>query len=129
MKIALAQQRADTDRAANLARALDAMGRAARAGARLIVFPELALERFFPQRPRDEKARDLAEPIPGPTADRVAARAKELSLVTVFNMYESGGSGRCFDSSPVFDADGSLRGVTRMVHITDYEGFHERAYY
>jgi len=131
MRIALAQQRADADRGANLARALDAMGRAAQAGARLIVFPELAIERFFPQRSRDEQAKTLAEPIPGPMADRIAARAKELSLVTVFNMYELGGGAglRLFDSSPVFDADGALLGVTRMVHITDYEGFHERAYY
>ncbi len=129
MKIALAQQRADPDRSANLARALDAMRRAAEAGAQVVVFPELAIERFFPQRPRDVTARDLAEPIPGPLADRVAARARELSLVTVFNMYEAGGGRRYFDSSPVFDADGSLLGVTRMVHITDYGGFHERAYY
>ncbi|MSR05711.1 MAG: carbon-nitrogen hydrolase family protein [Gemmatimonadetes bacterium] len=129
MKIALAQQRADADRAANLTRALDAMGRAARAGAQLIVFPELAVERFFPQRAKNDKANSLAETIPGPMADRVAARAKELSLVTVFNMYESGGAGRFFDSSPVFDADGTLLGITRMVHITDYDGFHEREYY
>lgn len=129
MRIALAQQRADADRAANLARALDAMGRAATAGAQVVVFPELAIERFFPQRSRDDKAQTLAEPIPGPMADRIARRARELSLVTVFNMYESGGGGRFFDSSPVFDADGTLLGVTRMIHITDYEGFHERAYY
>ena len=129
MRIALAQQRADADRQANLDRALDAMSRARSAGAELIVFPELAIERFFPQRTRDEKARTIAEPIPGPIARRVADRARELSLVTVFNMYESDANGRFFDSSPVFDADGTLLGVTRMVHITDYEGFHEREYY
>ncbi|MBI4420187.1 MAG: carbon-nitrogen hydrolase family protein [Gemmatimonadetes bacterium] len=129
MKIALAQQRADPDRQANLTRADAAMDRAATAGAQLIVFPELAIERFFPQRSRDEKAHDLAEPIPGPLSDAIADRARTHSLVTVFNMYESDGAGRYFDSSPVFDADGSLLGVTRMVHITDYTGFHEQAYY
>ena len=55
-------------------------------------------------------AQDLAEPIPGPTT--------ELGLVTVFNMYETAGE-RCFDSSPVFDADGTLCGITRIVHVTD----------
>jgi N-carbamoylputrescine amidase len=129
MRIALAQQSAGIDRAANLARALAAMDRAKGAGADLIVFPELAIERFFPQRSRDETARTIAEPIPGPLSGRIAAKARELSLVTVFNMYERDASGRCYDSSPVFEADGSLLGVTRMVHITDYEGFHEREYY
>ena len=129
MKIALAQQRADADRNANLTRALAAMDAAKRAGAQLIVFPELAIERFFPQRSRDEKAHGLAESIPGPLSRAIAERARAHSLVTVFNMYESDGTGRYFDSSPVFDADGTLLGVTRMVHITDYTGFHERAYY
>ena len=129
MKIALAQQSAGPDRDGNLARALQAMDRAKRAGADLVVFPELAIERFFPQRSRDETARTIAEPIPGRLSDVIARKARELSLVTVFNMYERDASGRCYDSSPVFDADGSLLGVTRMVHITDYEGFHEREYY
>ena len=105
------------------------MTRAATAGAQLIVFPELAIERFVPQRSRDDKAHGLADPIPGPMSDQIAARARELSLVTVFNMYESGGGDRFFDSSPVFDSDGTLLGITRMIHITDYDGFHEREYY
>lgn len=105
------------------------MTRAATGGAQLIVFPELAIERFFPQHTSDDKARTLAETIPGPMTNQIAARARELSLVTVFNMYEAGGDNRFFDSSPVFDADGTLLGITRMVHITDYDGFHERAYY
>lgn len=130
MIIALAQLSAGVDRAANLGRALEAMDRAAAAGAGLIAFPELAVERFFPQYPRTNEAALAAEPIPGPTADRIAERAGALGLVTVFNMYECDpDSGRCYDSSPVFDADGRLLGVTRMVHITDYACFHERDYY
>lgn len=129
MRIALAQLSAGPDRAANLARALDTMTAAKRAGADLIAFPEVILDRFFPQVPGDREALKLAEPIPGPTADAVAARARELGLVTVFNLYELDEQGRRFDSSPVFDADGTLLGITRMVHITDYEGFHEQDYY
>ncbi len=129
MKIALAQNNAGVDRRANLERALHTMERAAAAGAALIVFPELAVDRFFPASESNEAARDLAEPVPGPTADAVADAARRLSLVTVFNMYERDAGGRCYDSSPVFDADGSLLGVTRMVHIADFEGFREKAYY
>jgi beta-ureidopropionase len=129
MRIALAQLASSPDREANLARALATMTAARAAGADLIAFPEVILDRFFPQHPGDEKALALAEPIPGPTTERIAARARELGLVTVFNLYELDERGRRFDSSPVFDADGTLLGVTRMIHITDYEGFHEKDYY
>lgn len=129
MRIALIQNFAGADREMNLLRALASMGEARDAGADLVVFPELALDRFFPQYQVCGWADSVAEPIPGPTTDRIAARARELSLVTVFNLYERDGQGRKFDSSPVFEADGSLLGVTRMVHITEYEGFHEQAWY
>jgi beta-ureidopropionase len=105
------------------------MERAKEVGAAAIAFPELAVDRFFPQHPDDPSAVERAESIPGPTADAISEKARELSLVTVFNMYERDDQGRRFDSSPVLDADGSLLGVTRMVHITDYSCFHERTYY
>ena len=129
MRLALAQQAASTDRVRNLAHALEAMRRARAEGADAIVFPELAVERFFPQAEGDTAAHALAEPIPGPISAQVGDTARELSLVTIFNMYEMDEQGRRFDSSPVFDADGRLLGVTRMVHIADFEGFHERGYY
>ena len=129
MWIALAQLSASPDREANLSRVLETMTAACEAGAELIAFPEVILDRFFPQRADDREALKLAEPIPGPTTDRVAARTRELGLVTVFNLYELDAQGRRFDSSPVFDADGRLLGVTRMLHITHYEGFYEQSYY
>jgi beta-ureidopropionase len=127
-RIALAQLASSPDREANLAKALEALAAARAAGAELVAFPEVVLDRFFPCRPDDRAALALAEPVPGPTTERLAARARELGLVVVFNLYEEDG-GRRFDSSPVLDADGTLLGVTRMLHITDYEGFHEQSYY
>jgi len=121
---------AGLDRAANLDRILDVMGNAKRAGADLVAFPEIILDRFFPQVPEDRTALELAEPIPGPTTERVAERSRELGLATVFNLYElDPATGHRFDSSPVFDADGRLLGVTRMLHITDFDGCHEQSYY
>ncbi|MFQ5701739.1 MAG: carbon-nitrogen hydrolase family protein [Acidobacteriota bacterium] len=129
MRLALAQRSAGPDRRKNIEGALDTMRKTRDAGADLIAFPELAVCRFFPQFEQHPSARELAEPVPGPTIERVMDLARELSLVTVFNLYEVDSEGRCFDSSPVIDADGTLLGVTRMVHIADFTGFHEKAYY
>ncbi|MGD2115289.1 MAG: nitrilase-related carbon-nitrogen hydrolase [Acidobacteriota bacterium] len=129
MRLALAQVAAASDRQRNLDRALETLREAARRGAEMAVFPELAVDRFFPCRAGDEAASSLAEPVPGPTTDRVASLARELGMVVVFNLYERTSDGRFYDSSPVIDADGVLLGTTRMVHITDYTGFHEQAYY
>jgi predicted amidohydrolase len=127
-RIALIQQRATPDKAENFARGLAALETAASRGAQLVCFAELAFEPFYPCcRPTGDVAR-LAEPIPGPTTDTLAAAARRMGIVVVANLYERAGD-RCYDSSPVFDADGRLLGRTRMVHITDYEGFHEQQYY
>jgi predicted amidohydrolase len=128
MRIALVQQQASTDKAANVSRGLDAVERAARAGARLVCFAELGFERFHPQRPAAADPSHLAEEIPGPTTDAFCERAKALGVVIVLNLYERSGDSQ-FDTSPVIDADGALLGRTRMVHITDYPCFHEQGYY
>jgi predicted amidohydrolase len=128
VKIALVQQSAELDKAANLRRGLEAVERAARDGASVVVFPELAFERFFPQRPAAEAPWRRAETVPGPTTDAFGRRARELGVVVVLNLYERDGD-RGFDCSPVVDADGTLLGKTRMIHITEYPCFHEQGYY
>ncbi len=128
MKIALVQQPAAEDKEQNVQAGLSALEQAARDGAEVVVFSELAFERFHPQRPAGDAPWRLAEPVPGPTTDRFAAAARELGVVVVLNLYERDGE-RAFDSSPVIDADGTLLGRTRMIHITDYPCFHEQGYY
>lgn len=128
MRIALVQQHATEDRPENVERGLAALESAAAQGAELVCYAELAFERFHPQRPAAGDVTRLAEPVPGPTTDAFAARARDLGVVVALNLYERDGS-QCYDCSPVLDADGTLLGRTRMVHITDYELFHERGYY
>lgn len=126
-RIALIQQRVSPDKAENVARALAALEDARARGATIACFAELAFEPFWPQR-RPRGKLPAAETIPGPTSEAFAAKAAELGIVVVLNLFERDGD-RTYDASPVIDADGRLLGVTRMVHITDYEGFHERDYY
>jgi N-carbamoylputrescine amidase len=128
MRIALIQQHATDGRQDNLARAVAATRQAARDGANLVAFAELAFTPFYPQHPARGDVRSLAEPVPGPTTDVFAALARELGVVVILNVFERDGV-RTFDCSPVIDADGALLGRTRMVHVTEYPCFHERQYY
>ena len=127
-RVALVQHVASNDLELNLRRGLDAARRAAASGATVVAFPELAFTPFYPQHPAGGDVRRLAEPVPGPTTDAFSVLARELGIVVVLNVFERDGD-RTYDCSPVLDADGTLVGRTRMVHITEYPCFHERQYY
>jgi N-carbamoylputrescine amidase len=128
MHLALIQQHATTDLDANLRRGLDALEEAAAAGAECVVYPELAFTPFYPQHRASADALDLAESIPGPTTEAFQEVAATHGVVVVINLYERVAD-RAYDTSPVIDADGTLLGRTRMMHITDYDGFYEQGYY
>ncbi len=128
MRIALIQQHATRDRDENLARAVASTRQAARDGAGLVAFAELAFTPFYPQHPASGDVGRLAEPVPGPTTDVFTALARELGIVIVPNVFEREGDAT-YDTSPVIDADGTLMGRTRMVHVPEYPCFHEQQYY
>lgn len=128
MKIALIQQFVTSNKEDNLRKGLAALEEAVSNGAQLVAYAELAFEPFYPRCHSEGNNFELAETIPGELTDLFCRKAKELGLVIVLNLFERDGS-KTFDSSPVIDSDGSILGVTRMMHITDYEYFHERDYY
>jgi N-carbamoylputrescine amidase len=128
MKIALIQQHATQDREDNLRRGIEAFHQAARFGAELVAYAELGFLPFLPQTPATPEAVRWAEPIPGPTTEEFSRLSREYGVVTVLNLFERDGD-KTFDASPVIDADGTLLGVTRMVHIMDGLGFYEKGYY
>lgn len=128
MKIALVQQDATSDHEDNVRRGLEAFRTAAESGAELIAFAELAFFRFLPQKQATPEDLKMAEPIPGPTTDKFSRLAKKYNVVVVLNTFEREDE-QTYDASPVIDADGTLLGVTRMVHIMDGLGFYEKGYY
>ncbi len=128
MKIALIQQHATPDRAANRAHGMAAVEQAAAQGAQLACFAELAFEPFYPQRQAPADVAALAEEIPGETTAAFSELARKHSMVLVLNLFEHDGE-QTYDTSPVIDADGTILGKTRMVHVPDYDCFHERGYY
>jgi len=128
MKIALIQQHSTKDYEDNLKRGIDSFHQAASSGAKLIAYAELAFSQFLPQIPSTQESLEKAEPIPGPTTEQFSKLAKEYGVVVVLNLFERDRD-RTYDASPVIDADGNLLGVTRMVHIMEGPGFHEKGYY
>jgi len=128
LKIALIQQHATQDNENNLRRGIEAFEEAARQGAKLIAFAELGLTYFYPQYPPNGEILNLAESVPGRTIEIFSNLAKSWESVVVLNLFEKEGN-KTYDSSPVIDADGSLLGVTRMVHIFEAPYFHEKGYY
>jgi len=129
MRIALVQQCVvEGGKDLNVARGLRAVEEAAKQGAELVCFAELAFEKFYPQERAGDDVLQLAEEVPGPVTDAFCAKAKELGVVIVLNLYERDGE-KAYDCSPVIDGDGKLIGKARMVHITDYACFYEKGYY
>ena len=87
MKIALIQQKARDGKTANREKGLLAVEEAARNGANVIGFSELAFEPFYPQKPATGENLKLAEPIPGPTTELFIEKAKKLGIVIVLNLF------------------------------------------
>jgi len=129
VRIGMAQVAAGDDIDANVERGLEWVDKAAAEGCALCVFPEMGFHPFFPQHRADASYFDWAEPIPGPITEAFQERAKRHGMVVIPNFFELAGPGRHYDASPVIDADGSLLGVARMIHIAEEPGFNERFYY
>jgi N-carbamoylputrescine amidase len=127
-RLALVQQAVPVDRDLAIENGLLALREAADRGAKLVVFPELSFSPFFPQFRCGVGPSVQGEKLDGPTVARFRDAAAQLGTVVVINLFERDGQ-RSFDTSPVIDADGTLLGKTQMLHITDYQHFHERGYY
>jgi len=113
---------------ASLERAIGACEEAAVAGAQVICLPELFRTPYFCRR-EDETAFDLAEPVPGPTTEALGAVARRTGAVILAPVFERRTAGVYHNSVAVLDADGSLAGVYRKMHVPDDPGFHEKFYF
>jgi N-carbamoylputrescine amidase len=122
------QQRVAVDADATVAEAIERTREAAKHGAHVVLLQELFNAPYF-CKVTDAERFDLAEPIPGPTVERMQAVARELSLVIVVPIFEKRAAGVYHNSAAVIDADGSLLGVYRKMHIPDDPLYHEKYYF
>ena len=128
LTVGLVQQLCSEDRETNLAASEDAIRSAAAGGARLVMLPELHTSVYFCQ--SEDPARfDQAEPVPGPTTDRLGALARELGIVLVASVFERRAPGLYHNTAVVLDADGSMAGRYRKMHIPDDPGYYEKFYF
>ncbi|MGG1662147.1 nitrilase-related carbon-nitrogen hydrolase [Brevibacillus sp. NRS-1366] len=128
-KIALGQLSALPSMSDNLKKAAAQIDEAAEKGAKLILFPEIGFELFFPKHPHDVSKFQSSESIPGPISEFLCQKAKEKNIVIVASYMEEGFLGEYYDSAVCIDADGTLLGTTRMVHTFENKGFNEKFYY
>jgi len=112
----------------NLQRAIDRLHQAAAKGAQIICLPELFQTQYFCQR-EDAALFDLAEPIPGPATTRLAEAAKLLHIVLIGSLFEKRAPGVYHNTAVMIDADGSLRGIYRKMHIPDDPLYYEKYYF
>jgi N-carbamoylputrescine amidase len=126
--VGLVQDAAGADLAANLAASAASIREAHRQGAQVICLKELFNAPYFCKSLHVEHF-NIAEPIPGPTTEALSSLAAELKVVLVVPIYERQASGLYRNSAAIIDADGSLLGVYRKMHIPHDPLFEEKYYF
>jgi N-carbamoylputrescine amidase len=127
-RIGLVQQAVGDDLDRNLARAEDAVREAASRGAQLVCLQELFRTKYFCQR-EDASLFDLAEPIPGPTSERLSKLAADCGVVLIVPLFERRAAGLYHNSAVVIERDGTQLGHYRKMHIPDDPLFYEKFYF
>ena len=128
VRIALIQHADQGDVDANLDLIADETAVAVRNGAQLILLQELHNGPYFCQT-EDPAQFDRAEPIPGPSTERLGEIARVHGVVVVGSLFERRAPGLYHNTAVVLERDGSLAGRYRKMHIPDDPGFHEKFYF
>ena len=128
LRAALIQHGDQGDAARNLDWIAGQVAAAAAQGARLVLLQELHNGPYFCQT-EDVNCFDRAEPIPGPSTERLGELARTHGVVIVASLFERRAAGLYHNTAVVLEADGSLAGRYRKMHIPDDPGFYEKFYF
>jgi N-carbamoylputrescine amidase len=126
--IGLVQRHCSLDPAENLAATLAAVREATKRGAQIVCLEELFRSQYF-CREENHALFDLAEPIPGPSTEALGKLARELEIVIVSSLFERRAAGLYHNTAAVLDADGSILGIYRKMHIPDDPLYYEKFYF
>jgi N-carbamoylputrescine amidase len=127
-KIGLVQMPCSLDAEENVRRAILGIRQAASKGAEIVCLQELFRSQYFC---REENAElfGLAETIPGPSTESLAAVAKELQVAVVASLFEKRAQGLYHNTAVIIDADGTIAGLYRKMHIPDDPLYYEKFYF
>src|SRR6202158_4202781 len=126
--VGIIQEAVTNDVKNNVERAIVRIREAVERGAQIVCLQELFNAPYFCKSQKHERF-DLAEPIPGPTIETMQKVARELEIVIIVPIFERQAAGVYRNSAAVIDADGSLLGVYRKMHIPDDPLFNEKFYF
>ena len=113
---------------ANLAKQARLVEQAAKQGAQIICTQELFGSQYFCQM-EDHRFFKLAEKIPGPSTDALGKIARKFGVVVIASLFEKRADGLYHNTAAVIDADGSIMGVYRKMHIPDDPLYYEKFYF
>jgi N-carbamoylputrescine amidase len=126
--LGLIQMSAEQEPDANLRKAEEKIQGAADGGAQVVCLQELFRSRYFCQ--TEEVALfDLAEPVPGPSTERLGELARRLDIVIIASLFERRTAGLYHNTAVVIDSDGTIKGKYRKMHIPDDPGYYEKFYF
>jgi len=128
VRIGLIQSACSANPGANLKKTLALAERAAKKGAQIICMQELFRSQYFCQS-EDHGNFELAEKIPGPSTDTFCKLAKKHKVVIIASLFEKRAAGVYHNTAAVIDADGSLLGTYRKMHIPDDPLYYEKFYF
>ena len=128
VKLGLIQMSTSESPVANVAKAIERVDLAARKGAQIVCLQELFRSRYFCQS-EDARHFKLAESIPGPSTEALGALARKRSIVIVASVFEKRSAGIYHNTAVIIDADGSIAGQYRKMHIPDDPLYYEKFYF
>jgi N-carbamoylputrescine amidase len=126
--LGLLQHACSAHPAGNLKKTLALAEQAAKKGAKIICTQELFRSQYFCQAENHDYFK-LAEPIPGPSTEAFQKIAKKYKVVIVASLFEKRASGLYHNTAVIIDADGSLLGIYRKMHIPDDPLYYEKFYF
>ena len=128
VRVGLVQMTCAPDPEPNMEKAVERTREAAEKGAQIVCLQELFRSQYFCQT-EDIELFKLAEPIPGPSTERLGALAKELGVVIVASLFEKRAAGLYHNTAVMLDSDGTVAGKYRKMHIPDDPLFYEKFYF
>ena len=128
VKVGLVQMSCTADKQQNLQKAIAKVREAAAKGAQIVCLQELFTSLYFCDVENYDNFK-LAEAIPGPSTDELSKLAKELNVVIIASLFEKRAAGVYHNTAAIIDADGSLLGLYRKMHIPDDPLYYEKFYF